>query len=206
MRTTRALAALTFALSLAVTACGSGDSDQRAEVSATEHNAADVAFATDMIPHHAQALSMADMTMDRSLDTEVSALVEDIRMAQAPEIEIMVTWLTDWDEEIPETMRDHGNAPHDDGDSDSGGQMQDMDDMGDMPGMMSTDQMTALENASDAEFQQMWLTMMVEHHEGALAMAKKERADGQFKPAVDLAEAIISAQEKEVNAMKNLLS
>jgi uncharacterized protein (DUF305 family) len=206
---TRALSAiaLTLALGAGLTACGddagnSGSSGSATEVSTTEHNDADVTFASDMITHHAQALSMVDLTIDRDLDPEVQALAEDIRAAQGPEIETMADWLTQWGEEVPETMRDHANAGHDMGDmSDS------MDDMGhdDMPGMMSADDMDALENASDAEFQEMWLEMMVEHHEGAVEMAETEQSDGQFKDAVDLAGQIIDAQKQEIDTMQGLL-
>jgi uncharacterized protein (DUF305 family) len=82
-----------------------------------------------------------------------------------------------------------------------------MDDMGhdDMPGMMSADDMDALENASDSEFQDMWLEMMVEHHEGAVEMAETETEDGQFKDAVDLAGQIIDAQKQEIDTMQGLL-
>jgi uncharacterized protein (DUF305 family) len=114
----------------------------------------------------------------------------------------MADWLTEWGEEVPETMRDHANAGHDMGDmSDT------MDDMGhgDMPGMMTAEDMDALENASDAEFQDMWLEMMVEHHEGAVEMAQAEQEDGQYKDAVDLAGQIIDAQNKEIDTMNGLL-
>jgi uncharacterized protein (DUF305 family) len=205
----RALGAvvLTLALGAGLTACGddtgsSGSSGSATEVSTTEHNDADVTFASDMITHHAQALSMVDLTLDRPLDPEVQALAEDIRAAQGPEIETMADWLTKWGEEVPETMRDHANAGHDMGDmSDT------MDDMGhdDLPGMMTAEDMDALENASDEEFQDMWLEMMVEHHEGAVEMAETEQEDGQFKDAVDLAGQIIDAQKKEIDTMNGLL-
>ncbi len=87
-----------------------------------------------------------------------------------------------------------------------------MDDMGDsmdeenMPGMMTSDDMAALEDASDADFQTMWLEMMVEHHEGAIEMAKTEQSDGQYKDAVDLAGDIVTSQSAEVETMKGLLS
>ncbi|WP_248581095.1 DUF305 domain-containing protein [Nocardioides sp. InS609-2] len=200
-RTTRALGALTLGLALTVTACGSDDTDTAPQVSTTEHNDADVAFATDMLQHHAQALSMVDLTLDRPLDPEVQQLAEQIRDAQAPEIETFTDWLTDWDEEIPETMRDHSNAGHDMGEmSDS---MEGMD--SDMPGMMSADDMTHLEDAPDAEFQTAWLEMMTEHHEGAVQMARSETEDGQYKPAIDLAEDIITSQSAEIETMKGLL-
>ncbi|MEO5664355.1 MAG: DUF305 domain-containing protein [Nocardioides sp.] len=203
-RTTRALSALTLTAALALTAAACGNDDTStatsSEVSTTEHNDADVEFASNMLQHHAQALAMVDLTIDRPLDPEVQQLAEQIRDAQAPEIETFTDWLTDWDEEVPETVRDHSNAGHD------------MDDMGDsmndenMPGMMTSDDMGALEDASDAEFQTMWLEMMVEHHEGAVAMAKAEQGDGQYKDAVDLAGNIVTSQTAEIETMKGLLS
>lgn len=65
MRTTRALMALTLALTVLLTACGNDDTETTNEpLSSTEHNDADVAFASEMIQHHAQALTMVDLTLD----------------------------------------------------------------------------------------------------------------------------------------------
>lgn len=202
-RTTRALSALTLTTALALTAAACGNDDAStatsSKVSTTEHNDADVEFASNMLQHHAQALAMVDLTIDRTLDPEVQQLAEQIRDAQAPEIETFTDWLTDWDEEVPETVRDHANAGHD------------MDDMGEsmndenMPGMMTSDDMSALEDASDDEFQTMWLEMMVGHHEGAVEMAKTEQGDGQYKDAVDLADDIVTSQTAEIETMKDLL-
>ena len=195
-RSTRALGALTLGLTLTLSACGSDDSggsNDTSQVSTTEHNDADVAFASDMLQHHAQALSMVDLTLDRPLDPEVQQLADQIREAQAPEIETFADWLTDWDEEVPETMRDHSNAGHD------------MDDMGEVMGGMDADDMTALQDSPDAEFQTMWLEMMVEHHEGAVEMATTETEDGQYKPAIDLANDIITSQTEEIETMSGLL-
>lgn len=203
---THALAAvaLTLTLGTGLAACGDNGSDtssSSAEVSTTEHNDADVTFATDMIQHHAQALSMVDLTLNRPLDPEVQTLAENIRDAQGPEIETMADWLTSWGEDVPATVRDHVNSDHDMGDMGDS-----MDDTGgDMPGMMSADDMDALKNASNGEFQAMWLQMMIEHHEGAVEMAQTEQADGQYKDAVDLATHIIDAQKKEIETMKGLL-
>ena len=203
----RTLSALSLGLALALGATACGDDTEPArtvETSPTEHNDADVAFATDMIQHHAQALSMVDLTLERPLDAEVQSLAEEIRAAQAPEIEAMADWLTDWDEPVPETMRDHANAGHDMGDmSDT---MDDMEDHGsDMPGMMSAEDMDALEGSADADFQQMWLEMMIEHHEGAVEMARAEQEGGRFEPAVDLAGDITDSQTEEIATMRELL-
>ncbi len=89
-RTTRALGALTLTAALALTAAACGNDDAStatsSEVSSTEHNDADVEFASNMLQHHAQALSMVDLTIDRTLDPEVQQLAEQIREAQAPRL------------------------------------------------------------------------------------------------------------------------
>ena len=150
-----------------------------------------------MIQHHAQALAMVDLAAGRPLDPEVQKLTEQIRDAQAPEIETMTDWLTAWDQKIPATVRDHTHA-------DMGGM--DMGDTGsDMPGMMSADQMNELQHAPDAEFQDMWLEMMIEHHEGAIEMARDEQADGAFGGAIALAKDIESSQQQEIDTMKGML-
>jgi uncharacterized protein (DUF305 family) len=197
MRKISALAALTLGLSLTLTACGSDDADTNtsSSVSSTEHNDADVAFASDMIQHHAQALAMVDLTTGRELDPEVQALAEDIHSAQVPEVELMAGWLREWGEDIPETVMDHANAGH---------YMEGMD--SDVPGIMSGDEMKTLENASDTEFQDMWLEMMVEHHEGAIEMARTEMSEGQYKDAVNLADRIATSQAEEIESMEGLLS
>jgi uncharacterized protein (DUF305 family) len=200
----RVLGALALGLAITLSACGTddaGSADTTTEVSRTEHNDADVAFASDMIQHHAQALSMADLTRGRPLDPKVEQLVDKIREAQGPEIQTMSGWLTDWDEAVPETMRDHANAGH--SENDVAESMEGMDT--DLPGMMSADDLTALEDASDAEFEQLWLQLMIEHHTGAVEMASAQQAAGRFKAAVDLAAAIERSQAAEIETMRLLL-
>ena len=207
-RTARALGATTLALTLGLTAVGCGDDEpaDSPETSATEHNEADVRFATDMMQHHAQALVMVDLTMGRPLSPEVERLAEDIRTAQGPEIETFTDWLSGWDEEVPETVRDHANAGHDMGDMEG---MDGMDDMGEsmeeMPGMMTADQMAALSDASDGEFEDRWLELMIDHHTGAVEMARTEQEEGEFRPAVDLAGDIAASQSEEIETMRELL-
>jgi len=200
MRTTRALAALAVGAALTFAGCGSDDQSDGGDqsTSAVDHNDADVAFAGDMIQHHAQALAMVDLTVKRTLDPEVQRLADDIRTAQGPEIETLSDWLQEWGEEVPETVRDHANSEMDMGEDD----MADMG--GDMPGMMSPDDMQSLEDATDDEFQDMWLAMMTEHHEGAIEMARDQVENGRYKPAVDLAGQIEAAQTREVATMNEL--
>ena len=191
-------------LALSVTACGGAEDkggDSSSSVRTAENgdriNDADVAFATQMIPHHAQALEMVDLTTGRKLSPELSALAEQVREAQAPEIEQMTGWLTEWGEEVPATSRDHANAGHDMGDMDS-----DLDQ--DMPGMMTSEDMEGLEALRGPEFESRWLQMMVEHHEGAIAMARAQQAGGHYQAAIDLAGTIVAAQGEEIAQIREL--
>ena len=190
---------------LVLAGCGGddGDSDDaatREAPSATEHNDADVSFATDMIPHHAQALVMVDLSRDRPLDPDVEALMEQIQAAQTPEIQTMAGWLTSWGEDIPATTRDHVHG------GDHGAEGADAAPMDDMPGMMSADDMAALEAADDGDFQRHLLEMMIEHHEGAIEMAQAELDQGRHQPALDLAQTIIDGQTAEIETMRALIT
>jgi len=196
-RHTTTFAALTLGLALALAGCGGADTS--APSSSGDHNDADVAFASDMIQHHAQALTMVDLTVERDLDPALQQVAVAIRDAQGPEIETMSNWLEQWDEEVPPTVRDHSNAEgHDMGDM--------ADDTGmDMPGMMSDQDLEELADASDADFEGLWLEMMIEHHEGAVSMAQAEQEDGTYDPAVSLAEEIVATQTEEIATMQELL-
>ena len=174
-------------LALALVGCGGEDTP-------TGHEA-DVAFATGMIPHHAQALVMVDMAAGREVSPEFTALTEKIRAAQTPEIEEMVDWLEEWGEDIPEPPRDHVNAGHGDehmGDGHGG------------DGMMSGEDMEKLHGAG-ADFESMWLTMMIEHHEGAIEMSRDEIDHGKDPRAIKLAKSIVKSQQAEIDTMESML-
>ncbi len=156
-----------------------------ADIAAADHNAADVTFATEMIPHHRQAVEMAEMASTRASSPEVLQLAEDIAGAQEPEIETMTEWLESWGEPVPEAM---GGMDH-----------------GGMTGMMSEEQMQALEAATGAAFDRMFLEMMIEHHTGAIQMAQTEQSDGQYAEAIELARQIEDAQRAEIETMEHLL-
>jgi len=191
-RTMIAALAAAAALTLTLSACGSDDPvDDPSAIQTADNgevfNGADVVFARDMIPHHAQALEMVELTEGRTLDPEVQQLADAIRSAQDPEIETMSGWLTAWGEDVPDTSS------------------MDMGDM-DMSGMMTSEDMAALATAPDTEFQDMWLSMMVEHHTGAIEMAQVEQADGEFADAITLAEEIEASQSEEIATMEQLLA
>ncbi|NYG55348.1 DUF305 domain-containing protein [Nocardioides perillae] len=190
----RATAGTVTALLAAITlaACSSDEAS-----SGADHNEADVAFASDMIVHHAQALDMAQMVDGKEVSSEVEELAAEIEAAQAPEIEQMSGWLEQWGEDVPDpAAMDHSGM-----DMGSGDMGMDME----MPGMMTAEDMAALETAEGAQFEQLWLSMMVEHHQGAIEMAETEQDQGEFDPAVDLAGEIADAQAEEIERMQALL-
>ena len=181
-----ALAALFTAAAVALAGCAD---DRSTEAASPKFNEADVTFVQGMIPHHQQAIEMAKMAEGRAVTPEVQELAADIEAAQEPEIEMMTQWLEAWGEEVPSM----------DGGMDHGG-MED----GDMGGMAAED-MGQLEDASGPEFDRMFLTMMIEHHNGAIEMAQTEQANGENPDAVALAEKIESDQESEIDKMQDLL-
>ncbi|MBP2476711.1 uncharacterized protein (DUF305 family) [Crossiella equi] len=148
-----------------------------------DHNAADIAFAQGMIPHHQQALDMSKLASGRTQNQKVLDLAKRIQAGQQPEIDKMTGWLKSWNAPVkPEG--DGGHAGH---------------------GMMSGQQMNDLLVAKDAAFDQKFLTMMIEHHRGAVDSARTELAQGKSAEAKHLAEEVIKAQEQEIGEMTALL-
>ncbi len=192
MKKSLSLVALLIAATLTLAACSSSD-DSGAGSSTGDHNKQDVTFASDMIPHHQQAVQMAKMAKAHAGSTEVRQLADDIEAAQGPEIKTMTGWLKAWGEDAPSDsmsgMDNDGMGSSDDG----------------VPGMMSEDDMTKLGQATGATFDQMWLAGMIAHHEGAVEMADTEIANGKSADAVALAKMIKAAQTKEIAKMKQML-
>lgn len=195
-----ALAAAPIALALVLAGCAGGGDDESmpgmdhdgmsssaspsVEVSG-EFNTADTMFAMMMIPHHQQAVEMSEMILGKSgVDQQVLDLAQQIKDAQAPEIELMQSWLDEW------------------GMSGSG----DMGEMDHGDGMMSEDDMAALEAADGAEAARLFLEQMIVHHEGAIEMAQSELEDGVNPDALELAQLIVDAQTSEIATMQDLLT
>ncbi|GLZ57220.1 DUF305 domain-containing protein [Micromonospora sp. NBRC 107095] len=183
--------------------------------SAAAHNAADVMFAQMMIPHHQQAVAMADLAATRAADSQVKQLAAQIKEAQAPEIATMSGWLTAWGTPTPSgaptTMpgMDHGGTAmpgmdHGGSGAPTRSAMPGMDHG--MPGMMSDADMTRLSAASGRDFDRQFLTMMIAHHEGAITMARTEAAQGANSDAKALAGRIATTQQTEIDTMKTLLA
>ena len=188
------LAATASVAALTLAACGN-DGDSKASSGTSTgtgtggHNAADVSFSKDMIQHHRQAVEMAGLAVDHASSAQVKSLATKIKGAQAPEIKTMSGWLTSWGEQVPQDMT---GMDHDMSSSST-------------PGMMSDADMGKLEKVSGADFDTMFLNMMVEHHEGAVDMARTEKADGKYAPATELAGDVITAQSAEIKQMNKML-
>ena len=153
---------------------------------AAPNNAADVTFVSGMIPHHEQAVEMSALVPQRSTNPEVIKLAADISAAQEPEIQTMKGFLAQWN-----AGEGTGHEGHD---------------MGAMTGMVDDGSMAKLETLKGADFDKLWLTSMIGHHEGAVTMAKTEIADGANADAKALADHIVTAQEAEIAQMKKMVA
>lgn len=147
---------------------------------ASGFSSSDIMFAQMMIPHHQQAVDMSTLAETHTTNPEILALAKQIKDAQAPEIAQMTTWIED-----------------------SSSSMHMGHDMG-MDGMLSAEEMTALENAQGADFDKLYLQGMIEHHEGALQMTHMI-SDSDNAEAKKLAENIVTSQTAEIAQMKKML-
>ncbi|CAN5431499.1 DUF305 domain-containing protein [soil metagenome] len=148
-------------------------------------NDSDVTFAMGMVPHHMQAVEMADMVLAKSgIAPKVIDLATRIKVAQQPEITEMTGWLKAWGSPI--------------------GSMSGMSGMD--SGMMSDEDMASLDDATGAEASKLFLVQMTTHHQGAITMAKTEIGDGKNADAVTLAKAIVTGQSAEITEMASILS
>lgn len=164
-------------------AAGGDDSGMMSDNSSTanEFSSVDTMFAQMMIPHHEQAVEMSELAKTRSSNPDVLALAQQIHDAQAPEIELMQSWLADGEEV---DMMDH--------------------DMG-MGGMLDETDMATLEAATGAQFDKLFLEGMIAHHEGALQMTELI-LDSNNEDVKTLGENIVAGQTAEIAAMKAMLA
>ena len=171
------------------TMSGASSMPMSTSAAAGSHNTADVTFATDMIPHHTQAVQMADMALRSASNAQVKALATAIKAAQDPEITQMSGWLRGWKQPVPAPMS---------GMSGTG--------MGHGTGMMSDADMAKLGRTSGAAFNRLWVQMMITHHQGAITMARTELTQGQNTGAKTLARSIVTSQSAQVTQLHALLT
>ncbi|NEW35786.1 DUF305 domain-containing protein [Nocardia cyriacigeorgica] len=194
---TRMLIAAIAAAALTVAGCGddsTGTTETTTSAAATttastrtDFNAADVTFLQMMYPHHAQAVDMAKMVPSRTQNPQLLALAAEVEAAQAPEMQQFTTLLESFGKPAPTAGEHGGHGGHE------------------MSGMMTPEQMTALENATGPEFDRMWMQMMIEHHLGAIDMANTVLAEGVNPDTKALANGIIAAQQAEIDQMRQML-
>ncbi|MFN0141978.1 MAG: DUF305 domain-containing protein [Mycobacterium sp.] len=192
---TRVLAAIaTLAAAIVLSSCGTAATqNQGLSASATSaeqvaaHNADDVMFAQMMIPHHQQAIELAAMVPDRSSNPDVIALAAKIVGEQQPEIDMMKALLLQWNVDPNEMSHESGHA----------GMA--------MTGMVNDATMVRLDSLKGASFDMLWLQSMISHHEGAIAMAKSEIADGKSADMTTVAADIVAAQQAEIDQIKQML-
>ncbi len=206
---TLAMAATGVGLTLVVAGCGSG-SGSRAEhggatpvgsaASATlAGQAADVAFAQLMIPHHRQAVEMAELALRHASSAQVKELATQIKSAQDPEITQMTQWLQEWGAPTAIPGSDASGMPGmDHSGMDMGGV--------DAAGMMTAEEMAGLAKARGAEFDRMWSQMMIAHHQGAIAMAQQVLDTTSDPKVAALARAVVTGQTAEIDTMRKLLA
>lgn len=173
----RAIRRVTFvglASLLFMTACGSSESTEEP----------DVMFSQMMIPHHEQAIELADLALNPAAmaSEAVRALATQIKGAQDPEITFMKKWLSDRGQPMnADSSVDHSSM---------------------MKGMLTLEDLDALRTLTGSEFDQAWIASMIAHHEGAIDMAETVQRDGTDAEIAQLAAEIIQAQAAEITTLQ----
>ena len=194
----RILAALVLAAGATLTSCGrlaSGPPvDNTASTTASNeqpatHNAADVAFARNMIPHHQQGVELAALVPTHTLNPDLRVIAAHIGADQQAEIRTLNLLLTQWHE--PADLDQGNGAGHD---------------WMPMVGMVDQGTMDRLKSLDGAAFDTLWATSMINHHQGAITMAQTEIAHGQNADAIHAAVLIVKAQQREISTMTHLIS
>ncbi|NJP28040.1 DUF305 domain-containing protein [Microbispora sp. SCL1-1] len=144
--------------------------------------AADVRFAEAMIPHHRQALEMAGLAAARTGDPLVTAVAERVLDAQRPEIAVMESWLRGLGRTAP-PAHDHGPGGY---------------------GMAGEEELNRLRTARGRDFDTLFLTLMIRHHEGAVTMAAQELRRGRDRAMRTMAQDVLSGQQIEIARMRGI--
>ncbi|MFE4367862.1 DUF305 domain-containing protein [Streptomyces sp. NPDC056835] len=143
-------------------------------------NSADFSYAQMMIVHHGQALDLAGLVPERADSEQVKRLASRIADAQKPEIGMMEAWL-----------KNNGGAKKQQGH-----------DHGTMPGMATEAQLTQLRAAKGKAFDELFLKLMITHHQGAITMATEALSEGNNIQVGEMANDVISQQTSEMNRMR----
>ncbi|MFJ6795365.1 DUF305 domain-containing protein [Streptomyces sp. NPDC091268] len=147
-------------------------------------NAADQTYVRDMVEHHRQALQMSALAPDRASAEGVRRVAERITAAQQPEIGAMQRWLARYPAPSGSPTGEHAH------------------DHGAMPGMASRQQLDELAAAKGADFDRLFLRLMIAHHEGALKMAGEALAGGNNTAVEEMATEVVATQSAEIHRMR----
>jgi uncharacterized protein (DUF305 family) len=165
--------------------------DEAIEIAVTSYSPDDVIFMQDMIPHHHQAILMADLAADRTNNPELVDLAGRINGSQQDEIEFMQTWLRERGEQVPEpTEHDAMHTDHK------------------MAGMATPEQMAKLADADGTDFDRLFLTLMITHHDGAVTMVEElnDKPGSAYDPVLyEFTSDIDNDQTAEIERMNSLL-
>jgi uncharacterized protein (DUF305 family) len=137
-----------------------------------------------MVPHHEQAVEMAQMVPTNTSNQPLIDLANSVIGTQVPEIQAMRVWLMNWQDA-------QGNDTGHDGMT--------------MNGMVDQATMNKLRDLRGTEFDRLWMTSMIGHHRGAIAMAQQEVAHGKNPDVIYLAKSVIAAQQAEIDQMNRML-
>src|SRR5262245_26117089 len=158
---------------------------------------ADVDFMAGMIPHHAQAVVMAGWAPSHGARADVAVLCERIVVAQRDEIAMMQTWLGDRGQVVPDAASTRHRMK-------MNGVEHDML----MPGMLTDEEMAALDRARGPEFDRLFLVGMIKHHQGAIDMVDvlfKAYGAAQDETVFRFASDVYADQSTEIDRMNKML-
>jgi uncharacterized protein (DUF305 family) len=183
----------------------------RADSGRPAYTAADVRFMQGMIGHHAQAVLMAAMAPTHGAGNDVRRLAERIDVSQRDEMAMMQRWLRERGQPVPDPKSPSEHAGH------AGMEVTGMDMPGMatpsggelMPGMLTPAQLAQLGAASGAEFNRLFLTFMIQHHQGALTMVDQlfsSQGAGQDVTIFRFASDVSADQTTEIERMQSMLS
>jgi uncharacterized protein (DUF305 family) len=166
--------------------------DEAIEIADTSYSPDDVQFMQDMIPHHNQAVQMAELVADRTNRPELSDIAGRINVSQRDEIEFMQQWLRERGEDVPDpTAHEAMHTAHK------------------MAGMASPEQMAELARAEGTDFDKLFLELMIRHHEGAVKMVEHllEQPGSAYDPVLfEFTNDVTNDQTAEIERMDKLLA
>ncbi|WP_371657862.1 DUF305 domain-containing protein [Streptomyces sp. NBC_00280] len=156
--------------------------EAKAQLPDDSPNSADISYARRMIEHHAQAIEITELVPKRAESTPVKLLAERIAAAQRPEIASMQGWLKDNGSDDKPAGHEHEA----------------------MPGMATEAQLAKLRAAKGKAFDELFLTLMITHHEGAVTMATEVKGQGNNVRIEEMADDVIAQQTTEINRMRGM--